>query len=45
MKLQLMRDIAVESGVRWNSKALEHKLSKPQIAVQVSLLYNYIETL
>ncbi|XP_015060907.1 uncharacterized protein LOC107006912 [Solanum pennellii] len=37
MKLQLMRDIAVESGVRWNSKALEHKLSKPQIAVQDSL--------
>ncbi|KAL3322244.1 hypothetical protein AABB24_039732 [Solanum stoloniferum] len=35
-KLQLMRDIAVESGVRWNSKALEHKLSKPQIAVQDS---------
>ncbi|KAK4359472.1 hypothetical protein RND71_021701 [Anisodus tanguticus] len=36
MKLQLMREIAVESGVRWNSKALEHKLHKPQIAVQDS---------
>ncbi|XP_055819737.1 uncharacterized protein LOC129888755 isoform X2 [Solanum dulcamara] len=34
MKLQLMRDIAVESGSRWNSKALEHKLSKPLIAVR-----------
>ncbi|KAJ8550827.1 hypothetical protein K7X08_000197 [Anisodus acutangulus] len=36
MKLQLMREIAVEWGVRWNSKALEHKLHKPQIAVQDS---------
>lgn len=34
MKLQLMRQIAVEAGVRWNPKALEHKLSKPLIAVK-----------
>ncbi|XP_059287645.1 uncharacterized protein LOC132040961 [Lycium ferocissimum] len=34
MKLQLLQAIAVESGVRWNSKALEHKLHKPLIPVQ-----------
>ncbi|MCD9639921.1 hypothetical protein HAX54_024914 [Datura stramonium] len=34
MNLQLMQEIAVESGVRWNSKALEQNLSKPLIALQ-----------
>ncbi|CAN4110302.1 unnamed protein product [Withania somnifera] len=32
MKLQLMQQIAVESGVRWNPNALEHKLYEPLIA-------------
>lgn len=29
MRIQLMQEIAVEFGIRWNSKALEQKLSKP----------------
>ncbi|KAA8541811.1 hypothetical protein F0562_022963 [Nyssa sinensis] len=34
MKLQLMQDIALESGVEWDCKALEQKLYKPPASKQ-----------
>ncbi|KAJ8553384.1 hypothetical protein K7X08_024062 [Anisodus acutangulus] len=34
MKLQLMKDIASESGIEWNSKALEQKLFNPLVPEQ-----------
>ncbi|OIS96551.1 PREDICTED: uncharacterized protein LOC109234010 [Nicotiana attenuata] len=34
MKLQLMKDIASESGIEWNSKALEQKLYNPLVSEQ-----------
>ncbi|MCD7450828.1 hypothetical protein HAX54_008571 [Datura stramonium] len=34
MKLQLMKDIASESGIEWNSKALEQKLYNPLMSEQ-----------
>ncbi|XP_009624172.1 uncharacterized protein [Nicotiana tomentosiformis] len=34
MKLQLMRDIAVESGIKWNSRDLEQKLYKQLMSEQ-----------
>lgn len=34
MKLQLMKDIASESGIEWNSKALEQKLYSPLMSEQ-----------
>lgn len=34
MKLQLMKDIASESGIEWNSKSLEQKLYNPLVSEQ-----------
>lgn len=34
-KLQLLQDIAHESGIEWNSKALEQKLYKPPAVEEV----------
>uniref|UniRef100_A0A5B7ARV9 Putative Regulator of Vps4 activity in the MVB pathway protein n=1 Tax=Davidia involucrata TaxID=16924 RepID=A0A5B7ARV9_DAVIN len=34
MKLQLLQDIALESGMEWDSKALEQKLYKPPASKQ-----------
>ncbi|KAH0763957.1 hypothetical protein KY290_020030 [Solanum tuberosum] len=34
MRLQLMKDIALESGIEWNSKALEQKLYNPLVSEQ-----------
>ncbi|XP_059303306.1 uncharacterized protein LOC132055476 [Lycium ferocissimum] len=34
MKLQLMKDIASESGIEWNSKTLEQKLFNPLVPEQ-----------
>ncbi|KAL6996486.1 hypothetical protein U1Q18_006618 [Sarracenia purpurea var. burkii] len=36
MKLQLLQDIALESGLQWNSKALEQKLYNPPASDQES---------
>lgn len=34
MKIQLMKEIASESGIEWNSKALEQKLYNPLVSEQ-----------
>ncbi|XP_004235713.1 vacuolar protein sorting-associated protein IST1 [Solanum lycopersicum] len=36
MKIQLMKDIASESGIEWNAKALEQKLYNPLVSEQDS---------
>ncbi|KAK4428082.1 hypothetical protein Salat_1577200 [Sesamum alatum] len=36
MKLQLLQDIAAESGIEWNSKALENKLYNDSVKLQQS---------
>lgn len=38
-KLQLMREIALEFSIQWDSKAFERKIVNPSLSTQVNLFF------